>query len=333
MYIQTKKELLQSRESSIKKSNEISMAELNYGLCLNQMQLLAYAIYSTQQDGKTEFQKHEFQKKFGIEQYRTEDAYKDGKAVKRLEVSVKDLENDYFRFTSVFIDMEYNKGKFMFEWNPKITPHILELKERYIVMDLEVASHFKSGFSWRLYEYLKAHYGYFRKILTKQETLQLFNVEDKKTYQRRTNDFKNRVLNVAIKEINQYTELQVWYKEQKKGRSIVGFEIHWTRGKANQRATKKQIGSIQSVMDRLQKNHMTYVRLRDTKKRIRAFEIIDVIENYRSVLTEPINITVEHAHEIMQDIDEQLKELNALVNTDKPIRDTSFYYNWLEDEE
>lgn len=333
MYIQTKKELLQSKDNSIKKSNEISMAELNYGLDLNQIQLLAYAIYSTQQDGRTEFQKHEFQKKFDIEQYRTEDAYRDGKAVKRLEVSIKDLENDYFKFTSVFIDMEYNKGKFTFEWNPKVTPHILELKERYIVTDLEVASHFKSSFSWRLYEYLKAHYGYFRKVLTKEETLHLFNVEDKKTYQQRTNDFKNRVLNVAIGEINRHTELQVWYKEKKKGRSIVGFEIHWTRGMAKQKATKKQINSIQSVIDSLQRNYMTYVRLEDTNKRIRAFEIVDVIDSYQSVLTEPINITAEHAHEIMQNIDEKLKELNALVNVDNPVRDTSFYYNWLEDRE
>ena len=33
----------------------LSMAKLSHGLTLQQMQLLAYAIYSTQQDGKTEF--------------------------------------------------------------------------------------------------------------------------------------------------------------------------------------------------------------------------------------------------------------------------------------
>ena len=61
-------------ENSIKKSNEFSMAKLNQGLTLNQMQLLAFAIYSTQQNAKTEFRKVAFEKKFGINEYRTEDA-------------------------------------------------------------------------------------------------------------------------------------------------------------------------------------------------------------------------------------------------------------------
>jgi len=51
-----------SYENSIKKSNELSMAKLSHGLTLQQMQLLAYAIYSTQQDGKTEFRKADFEK-------------------------------------------------------------------------------------------------------------------------------------------------------------------------------------------------------------------------------------------------------------------------------
>src|SRR5699024_11366411 len=122
MNTQSKKESLQSKENGVKKSNEISMAEMNYGLDLNQKQLLAFAIYSTQQDGKTEFRKHEFQKKFGIEQYRTEDAYKDSKTIMDLKVSLKDLENDEFEFWNVYMSMKYKKGKFTFEWNPKIIP-------------------------------------------------------------------------------------------------------------------------------------------------------------------------------------------------------------------
>ena len=49
------KETLLNYENSILKSNEISMSKLSHGLSLNQMQLLAYAIYSTQKDGNTAF--------------------------------------------------------------------------------------------------------------------------------------------------------------------------------------------------------------------------------------------------------------------------------------
>lgn len=332
MNVKTKKESLQSRENSIKKSNEISMAELSHGLSLNQMQLLAYAIYATQQNGKTEFQKYEFQNKFGIEQYRTEDAYKDSKQISGLQVSVKDLERDYFKFTNVFMDMEYNKGHFTFEWNPKMTPHILEIKERYVVTDLEIASYFQSSFSWRLYEYLKAHYGYFRKILSKQEIYELFNVENVKTYQERINNFKQRVLDVAIKEINKYTDLYVWYKEQKTGRSITGFEIYWNRGEIIQKATPKQINRVQSMINSVEDNMFTYAQIKDDQKRLVAFEQIDRIKSYQMFTKEPVNITSDRASNIMEEIEFALGNLNRLVEEDKPKRDTSFYYNWLEEE-
>ena len=159
--------------NAIKKSNEISMAELNYGLNLSQMQLLAFAIYCTQQNGQTNFRKYELQNKFEVEQYRTEDAHKDSSVIMNLKVSVKDLDNDFFKFTNVFTEMVYDKGNFSFEWNPKIIPHILELKQRYIITDLKIAAHFKSSFSWRLYEYLKAHYGYWHKYFLKEELMSL----------------------------------------------------------------------------------------------------------------------------------------------------------------
>lgn len=333
MVIQSKKKSLQSEESCIKKSNEISMAELNHGLSLNQMQLLAFAIFSTQKDGKTTFQKYEFERKFNLNKYKTAHAYEDSKIVKRLELEIKDLEKDFFRFTSVFIDMIYDNGTFEFKWNPDMVAHILDLKERYIVTDLEIASHFKSGFSWRLYEYLKAHYGYFRKILTKKEALQLFNVQERKTYQRSISDFKRGVLDVAIKEINQYTELDVWYKEQKKGRSIVGFEIYWRTGEIINQATQKQIDFIQSVITGIKDNLFTYVNLDNQKKRQQAYEIVKKIEHQEVHVLEPTNITAAKADEIIQDLQFNIELLNEIVGSDQPERDTSIYFDWINEQE
>ena len=59
-------------------------------------------------------------------------------------------------------------------------PHILELKEKYIITDLTITSQFKSGFSWTLYEYLKAHYGYWHKPISKEALMRLFGVERKR---------------------------------------------------------------------------------------------------------------------------------------------------------
>ena len=58
--------------------------------------------------------------------------------------------------------------------------------------------------------------------------MQLFNLENHKTYQANTNRLKTSVLDVAIKDVNQCTEFNVWYKEYKKEyRFISGFEIRW----------------------------------------------------------------------------------------------------------
>lgn len=314
--------------NTIKKSNELSMAELNYGLPLNQMQLLAFAIYCTQQDGKTEFRKHEFQRKFQIEQYRTEDAYKDSEAIMDLKASVKDFEHDYFRFTNIFIEMIYDNGNFTFEWNPKMTPHILELKQKYVITDLKIASHFKSSFSWRLYEYLKACYGYWYKKFSKEELMKLFAVEDKKTYQRSTAQLKRGVLEVAIKEINQYTELEVWYTQEKIGNKITGFTLNWSTSQRETGVTDKQASLLREIHNEVERRMFDYLALKNSKSRdVARTHIIRIKEIDRQVNEK---LTSKQANEFIREAKELYQYLQNLLENDGQERDTSVYFNWLE---
>lgn len=315
--------------NAIKKSNELSMAELNYGLTLNQMQLFAFAIFSTQQNGKTEFRKHEFQKKFGIEQYRTEDAYIDSEKIMDLKSSVKDLEKDYFKFTNIFIEMTYNKGHFRFEWNPKMIPHILELKQRYVITDLRITSHFKSGFSWRLYDYLRAHYGYWHKEASKKELMRLFGVENVKSYRKGTAHFKRRVLNVAIEEINEYTELEVWYTEKRVGNKITDFVLHWSTGKKVNAATKKQLTLLQEIYNEVDKNMFDYLSLQNVKNLDQARRHIIAIKEIDNKINK--KLSSKEASELIQEAKYDYLQLENLIEKDGKERDTSFYYNWLED--
>ncbi|TMN18838.1 replication initiation protein [Lentibacillus cibarius] len=203
-------------ESSIRKSNELSMAKLNHGLTLNQMQLLAYAIYSTQKDSKRNiFNKASFEQKFGLGEYRTEHANEDTKKLYELGFATVNLEEDEFDYLRVFQRITYKKGIFSFKWADDMLPHILELKDNYVMTDLSIAAKFKSSFSWTLYEYLKAHYGYWHKELSKKSLMRLFGIENVKSYQSNTSLLKTKALNLAIDEINQYTEFEVWYKRNK----------------------------------------------------------------------------------------------------------------------
>ncbi len=312
-------------DNNIKKSNELSMAKLNQGLSLNQMQLFAYAIFSTQQNGLTEFRKHEFQDKFGMKDYKTEDAYEDSDKVSALRFSTEDLENNKFSFTNVFSSIEYENGVFNFEWNRKMIPHILELKT-YSLIDLTIVSKFKSGFSWTLYDYLKGHYGNWHKELSKEALMNLFSVENRATYNKNTNRFKHSVLDVAIKEINDHTELKVWYTENKTGNKITSFVLHWSTGKQLAGATEKQFKLLKEVHNEIEKNMFDYLSVKD----------IETARNYIINIKEiglqmKKGMSIAEADESIKESLSYYKQLEHLVEMNGKQRDTSIYYNWLEE--
>lgn len=322
------KQQVLSYENSIKKSNELSMAKLSHGLTLNQMQLLAFAIFSTQQDGKTEFIKADFEKRFNIE-YKTEHARDDASVLSHLQFSIENLEDDHFEYWNIFGGIHYKNGLFTFKWNGDFVPHILEIKEKYVTADLTVTSQFKSGFSWTLYDYLKAHYGYWHKPISKEALMKLFGVEDRKTYQN-TAQFKRAVLDVAIAEINKYTELEVWYKEEKKGRAIVGFDLIWSTGKREKSATKKQIQELKATLDMVLDDIFRYVDVDNTEKRKKSIRIVEEMRQMFPFTQEPICITYNKADTLIVQAKSNLAELNRMIVDDG--KSDILNYNWLEEQ-
>jgi len=312
------------------------MAKLNHGLTLNQMQLLAFAIYSTQKNGATEFHKADFEKKFKLSKYNTIDAKQDAQKVMSIMFSIEDLEDNYFEYWNVFGSIKYKDGLFTFRWNEEFVPHILELKEKYITTDLTITSQFKSGFSWILYDYLKAHHGYWHKPISKDGLMRLFGVENVKTYIANTAQFKRTVLDVAIKEINEHTELEVRYNVEKEGRSITGFDLIWSNGQKLTSATKKQIREIQSIIDIVFEDTFIYMNFNGEDDRLRARDLILEIEGMREFTSEPIFITNTKANSLIQKAVWNFRELNRLLEkNNKPVSPESKkkveFYNWLED--
>src|SRR5699024_7850986 len=222
-------------------------------------------IYSTQQDGRTNFIKAEFEKIFGVDEYRTEHANVDVKKLYELGFATIDLEEEEFDYLRVFQRISYKKGTFSFKWTDDMLPHILELKDKFVITDLTITSQFKSSFSWILYDYLKAHYGYWHKKMSKEGLMKLFGVVGVKSYQKNTSLFKAKVLDLAVKEINSYTELEIWYTEMKEGRSISGFELHWSTGKRKAGATENQLTLLREIHDEVDKKMFDYISLKDTK--------------------------------------------------------------------
>lgn len=330
------KKIIVNYENSIKKSNELSMAKLNHGLTLNQMQLLAYAIFSTQQDGKTEFHKVDFEKKFEIKQYRTLHAKQDAQKLSTIQFSIEDLDNKEFEFWNIFGGISYKNGLFNFYWNNRFIPHILDLKEKYITTDLTITAQFKSSFTWTLYDYIKAHFGYWHKPLSKEALMKLFDVENTVSYQKNTGLFKKKVLDVTIEEINRHTEFEVWYKEIKQGRAIVGFDLHWSTGEKIVSASQAQISELTVIINAVFADMFKYINLSNKENRELAIQYIKILERYREYTVQPICINKAKAKDALLMAKNYFMQLESFVKAEQTVEVTEnkvAFYNWLEERE
>ena len=305
-----------NNETSIQKSNALSTAKLSTKLSLNQMQLFAYSILATQRDGQAVFQRADFEQQFNISDYNSTRIFKDCKALKKLDIEIYDSSEEW-ELKSVFDAIGYYRGTVSFSWHKDMLPHITALKSKYTRLDLSITKNFKSRYSWTLYEYLLAKYGYYQLEFTKEKLMQLFSVSDRKTYINNTSDFKNRVLDVAIDEINEYTEYTIKYDELKRGRSIIGFKLFFSRGKTFKGATKKQTNYIVDLLANLKDEY--YFKIIDIADREQSDKANQVIfETLKSTRSVDFNrLTHDKADELIKTLNSTIKLLDKMIIDDK----------------
>ena len=158
-------------------------------------------------------------------------------------------------------------------WNPnkpyvditiddKLKPHILRLKEKYTMYSLINVMGLKSIFSIRIYQLLKQY-----EVMGRR----LFRLEDLK-YKLAIDGsyrdyfmFKKRVLNVAVKEINDKTDIMVGYAEIKKQKKVISIEFDIQKDKARGRELQNP---------KLSQTYNLWVK----EKEGRRIEILDVMK-------------------------------------------------------
>lgn len=107
---------------------------------------------------------------------------------------------------------------------PAIIPLITRLEKHFTKYDIEQVSDLSSAYAVRLYELLIAWRSTGKTpiidIKEFREKLGVLNTEYKQM-----NDFKKRVLDIAIKQINEKTDIKVKVEQHKTGRFITGFSF------------------------------------------------------------------------------------------------------------
>ena len=117
-----------------------------------------------------------------------------------------------------------NSATVEFTFAPAVLPLILHLEKHLTSYELEQVAHLTSGYAVRLYELLIAWRSVGKTPEIKlNEFRQKMGVLDGE-YQR-MELFKRRVIEPAITQINEHTDITAEYLQYKKGRSIVGFSF------------------------------------------------------------------------------------------------------------
>ena len=132
---------------------------------------------------------------------------------------------------------------------PAVIPLITQLEKQFTSYEIEQISELTSVYAIRLYELVISW-----RATGKTPTFDVSDFRNKLGVEPdeylRMDHFKSRVLDIAIKQINQHTDITAKYEQHKRGRSITGFSFTFkqknaektlnTAKKGRQRITKKE---------------------------------------------------------------------------------------------
>lgn len=125
------------------------------------------------------------------------------------------------------------KGTVHIKVDEDLVPYLFGLKQQFTQYQLLDILAMKSAYSIRIYELLKSYAGLKKKVFELDDLKKKLMVEDISSYNRFP-DFRRKVLDVAINEINNLTALNVSYEPVSKGRKVIKIEFHMNMKKASE---------------------------------------------------------------------------------------------------
>ena len=124
-------------------------------------------------------------------------------------------------------------------FSPAIVPLITKLEEQFTKYEIQQISNLSSAYAVRLYEILIAWRSTGQTPLIDihefRNKIGVLDVEYKRMY-----DFKKYVLDIALKQVNEHTDISVKVEQHKTGRSITGFSFSFKQRKPTTKAIESK---------------------------------------------------------------------------------------------
>ena len=224
-FVEKQRDYIENRDAKIVKANEL-IQKSRYQLSTNEQKIILYLI-SRISPKDTDFKEivfsiQEFCKICGIEY--------GGKSYEQVKAQIKSIadksiwvrpEPDKPKHEILLrwlneaeIDEERGNGGFIkIKLHNTMKPYLLQLRRNFTQYEYIYVLRLKSKYSIRMYELLKSvYYDKSKPYEYVFDIEELKNTLDAETYTD-YKDFKKRVLNKAVEEINEYTDLKVSYEK------------------------------------------------------------------------------------------------------------------------
>lgn len=224
--------LVDARERQVRKANAI-IQKSRFSLSTQQQKVVLYLI-SKIDARDTDFKEYdldiqEFCRVCGID-YTSGKNYKDLKAAiqgiadKSMWIELESGEDSLIRWIEK-ARVSKKSGKIKIRLDNDLKPYLLELKRNYTSYQLIFTLHFNSKYSIRLYELITSLIYHdekpYKVEFTIEELKLRLGAENYKEYK----NFKARVLEQAVAEINEFSDKTLSYEEITRGRKVVGIEL------------------------------------------------------------------------------------------------------------
>ena len=223
----------------------------SYNLALVEQRLILLAILEARESGKginandpLTVHAESYINQFKVEKHTAYQALKDACKdlfARQFSYQQRSAKGNTTNMTSRWISQigyTENEATVQLVFAPAVVPLITRLEEQFTKYDIEQISSLSSAYAVRLYELLICwrttgktpiiELGEFRKRIGVLDT----------EYQR-MDVFKRGVLELALKQINEHTDITATYEQHKKGRTITGFSFKFKQKKKTEPETPK----------------------------------------------------------------------------------------------
>ena len=188
--------------------------------------------------------------------------------------SINDKEFEKYHWVEV---AKYKNGNLKLKINRELKPFYLSL-DWYTKYQLKNIMQFKSTYSFRLYELLKQYEKIGNRSITIDD-LRFSLAIDKKQYPKFAN-LKQKILSVAIKEININTDLYIEFEELKEVRKVTSIKFYIKQNKVkNEIAATKEIITAEKPTDDLIEQVQAICNKHKITEREASYILIDANNN------------------------------------------------------